>query len=1076
MIEWIVSSCVLIIVIVLLRRLFMGRISSRLRYALWLPVLLRLLIPFSPLPSNISVAEAIPEPVTTRVEVAVSEPLGYVGYELPDLSVEEPDPTLSEEEQQIQAEINLEKWETAVELAKVETGHAITLENILLAAWIAGALTVGLCLTVSNLRFGARLRRSRVLLETDSARRVYITKIIETPCLFGLFKPAVYVTPNVAENETALRHVLAHECTHARHGDHLWAILRGVCLAVHWYNPLVWLAAALARQDAELACDEGAILSLGEDERVGYGSTLIALSTGRGGLLLTATTMSGGKRSLKERVALIAKKPKNAAIAVALVLIIAAAAIACTFTGGKEIIDIKAQLRAVEWPSALPATYSEGTEEIYRQIYDCFDMYNEARPEDNVGVSGMGVAGDYIEVDCYGSDVAEFEKLADFPKYIKLNYDPNAIDQSENEPIPRQPESSVSYNNGLTITMNRSVYPLYPKSIGFTWSAGAMDIRYGEAWRLDKYVDGEWRMVPKNGNFVSIGYTLQAGKTERRSYTPPRLGEGLYKLTVEDYSVEFAVSAEEEAETYPETAYVYEPQFNHTANEQKIRELLGNNVGADGDFRMGDYYFHLSNRSNNGRRIEMVVPYNAQPDATYGYQLMDVSKDDYGSADLSFMPMKEAAQKAAADIEALGISGFELMSSYSIDKETLGRHAAARLEAERAMSGMSGMSEEELQKIYPFLYETVTEEDECYFFVFQLILDDIPVMTCPSSQVELDIFGAELYCLYNKTGIIDLQSKWIPSEVQRSGEAQPIIPEDEAYAIIMQYLPERAAATWDKELTLCYTYRDKKNPQLRPTWVLKRWGEFERMGVLTTDVEMVTLYDYYAIDAITGEPLIREMKLKALADAAGLNEDASIGDLKWGMTRDEVITAAQKLAAKLGFDVIKSGDRFVTLKGYPLFGTKVDITLDTAEFLPEDYPALDSTTERLLTHAEIWIESADRAYIVSQISEVLGEQETKRLVFYDHAGDIGYGFSSEIDDERDYYWHGSQNVIESLGIEALKTLYPDKTEKDIIKTFYNTYEYTVYVRGSDYMQNLYEDALVVTIEAGGKVIADILSE
>ena len=80
--------------------------------------------------------------------------------------------------------------------------------------------------------------------------------------------------------------------------------------------------------------------------------------------------------------------------------------------------------------------------------------------------------------------------------------------------------------------------------------------------------------------------------------------------------------------------------------------------------------------------------------------------------------------------------------------------------------------------------------------------------------------------------------------------------------ICISSLPEKAAATWDKELTLCYTYRDKKNPQLRPTWVLKRWGEFERMGILTTDVEMVTIYDYYAIDAITGEPLIREMKLK----------------------------------------------------------------------------------------------------------------------------------------------------------------------------------------------------------------------
>jgi len=786
--------------------------------------------------------------------------------------------------------------------------------------------------------------------------------------------------------------------------------------------------------------------------------------------------MSGGKRSLKERVALIAKKPKNAAIAVAVVLIVVAVAVVCTFTGGKETIDIKAQLQAVEWPSALPDTYSEDTEEIYSQIYECFDIYKAARPEDNVDVSSIGVTrGEdgrcIIEVQCYGSDMAEFEKIADLPDYVKLIYDPDALDQSENHPIPRQPESSVSYNNGLTITMNRSVYPLYPKSIGFTWSAGAMDIRYGEAWRLDKYIDGEWCIVPKNGNFISIGYTLQAGKTERRSYTPPRLGEGLYKLTVEDYSVEFAVSAKEEPELYPETAYVYEPQFDHTANEQKIRRLIGNNAGADGYFRMTDYYIRLSDFSNNGSRIEMAVPYDAKPDTTMSYQLMDVSKDDYGSADLSFMPLKDAAKKVLEDIEALGISGFELMSSYSIDKETLGRHAAARLEAERAVPDVS---EEELQKIYPFLYEAVTEEDECYFFVFQLVLDDIPVMTCPSSQVELDIFGAELYCLYNKTGIIDLQSKWIPSEVQRSGEAQPIIPEDEAYAIIMQYLSEKAAATRDKELTLCYTYRDKKNPQLRPTWVLKLSGEFERMGVLTTDVEMVTLYDYYAIDAITGEPLIREMKLKALADAAGLNEDASIGDLKWGMTRDEVITAAEKLAAKLGFDVVKSGDRFVTLKGYPLFGTKVDITLDTAEFFPEDYPALDATTERLLTHAEIWIESADRADIVSKISEILGEQETKQLVFYDHAGDVGYGFSSEIDDERRYYWHGRQNIIESLGLETLKSLYPDKTEKDIIKAFYNTYEYTVSMYGSEYISNLEEDELMVTIEASAAVIKDIL--
>ena len=865
MIEWIASSCVLILVVILLRQISLGHLSSRLRYALWLPVLLRLLVPFSPVPGEISVAAAIPTSVTARVEAAVTEPLGYVGYELPDLAQEEPDPTLPESEQQIQAEINLEKWENAVERAKAETGRAVTIEKILTAAWIAGALTVGLCLLIANLRFGARLRRSRVPLKTDAPRPVYVSGIIETPCLFGFFRPAVYVTHEVAGNEDALRHVLAHECTHARHGDHLWAVLRGICLVLHWYNPLVWLAAALARQDAELACDEGAILRLGEAERVSYGSTLIALATGHSSLMLTATTMSGGKRNLKERVKLIAKKPKNVAIAVVLVLIVAAVAVVCSFSGSSKNGDeLKTQLQEVEWAKDFTETGGEKTQAMYDKVYECFDIYKAARPEDNVDVSSMGVVrGEgqsyIIEVQCYGSDVDEFEKIADLPDYVKLIYDPDALDQSENHPIPREPDSRNSYNNGpVLMAMDKSVYPLYPETISFTWAAGERDVSYGAGYVLHKYVDDEWQVVPQNPNVFSIMYVLQAGKTEQREFTPPRLGAGLYRITVGMYSVEFAVSADEvSAEVCPETAYVYEVEFDHTANEQMIRQRIGNNAGADGYLRISDSGIILRNDSPNGRRIERAIPYNAQPDATMSYQLMGISKDDYGSADLSFMPLKEAAEKAMEDIEALGISGFVLAEAYSLDKDTMSRHVAAALEAERAV----GMSEEELREVFPFLYETITEEDECYFFVFQLMLDDIPAATDFSSQVELDIFGAELYCLYNADGIIDLQSSRVPSAVERVGEAQTIIPADEALAIMLKYLPEMA--TWNvEELTLCYTYHDRKSSQLRPTWVLKLSGEFERMGILNSDVELVTIYDYYAIDAITGEPLIREMKLK----------------------------------------------------------------------------------------------------------------------------------------------------------------------------------------------------------------------
>lgn len=106
---------------------------------------------------------------------------------------------------------------------------------------------------------------------------VYLAEHLPSPCLFGLLRPAVYLTPAAVESPETLRHVLAHETTHARHLDPLWSLLRCVCLAVYWFDPLVWIAAVVSRRDCELACDEGALKRLGEAERIPYGRTLLRL-------------------------------------------------------------------------------------------------------------------------------------------------------------------------------------------------------------------------------------------------------------------------------------------------------------------------------------------------------------------------------------------------------------------------------------------------------------------------------------------------------------------------------------------------------------------------------------------------------------------------------------------------------------------------------------------------------------------------------------------------------------------------------------------------------------------------------
>ena len=367
MIEWIVSSAALLAVLILLRQVLKGKIGLRLQYALWGLALLRLLVPVSFGSTAVSVqnalpaeAKSVPQTVTIRSEaLLLTEHEKYI-YSLP---------------------AQWEQYETKRQELK-EAGETVNggihsemidgLPQILTGIWIIGMAAVALCLFGSNLRFALRLRKSRKLLREEGLP-VYITDAADTPCLFGLFRPAIYVTPEAAEEEGRLRHVIQHELTHYRHADHLWSFLRGVCLILHWYNPLVWWGAVLSRRDCELACDEATIRRLGEGERAAYGRTLIYMTClKRPALLVTATTMTGSKGSIKERIALIVKKPKTAVFTLIAVLLAAAVAVGCTFTGAKtqetpEPTATPAEAPATSAPTPAPTGAEEPTDEWFME-------------------------------------------------------------------------------------------------------------------------------------------------------------------------------------------------------------------------------------------------------------------------------------------------------------------------------------------------------------------------------------------------------------------------------------------------------------------------------------------------------------------------------------------------------------------------------------------------------------------------------------------------------------------------------------------------------------------------------------
>lgn len=330
MLKVLVTSSVMITALLVLRRLFRNTLSRRVQYALWGLVFLRLLVPVNLPAADFSVLTAV-QPLEEQVVNHISTQL----VSLPALPV-------SVVGQQsiapVQSPAQAESQPSADSVPTELHGRTVSVKTLLITGWIAGSTVAAVFLLCVNLNFRRKLRRLRRRYPVENCPlEVYLVdEGLSSPCLFGLFRPAIYLTPAALTSSARLRHVLVHEETHARHFDHIWTLLRGVCLVIYWFDPLVWLAASAAKIDCELACDEGALVRLGEAERVAYGQTLLSLiPVGRtGNPMLAATTMAAGKKQLKDRFSRIVRKPKQFAAAVTAALLSAGLVTACSFAGG----------------------------------------------------------------------------------------------------------------------------------------------------------------------------------------------------------------------------------------------------------------------------------------------------------------------------------------------------------------------------------------------------------------------------------------------------------------------------------------------------------------------------------------------------------------------------------------------------------------------------------------------------------------------------------------------------------------------------------------------------------------------
>ena len=322
--------------------------------------------------------------------------------------------------------------------------------NIYSVLWLAGmaALLVHALVSAGKLK---RKLATAILLRDN----IYESEFVDSPFVFGVVKPNIYLPMHMDEGTAA--YVIAHERAHLARRDHWWKVLGYLVLALHWFNPLVWVAYILFCRDIELACDERVVKGLDGAARADYSQALLSCAAPK--RAVAACPLAFGEGNIKTRVksALHYKKPAFwvAAAAVLAVVIVAV----CFLTNPRsergslvwaqklnaadvasielyvpaegearqyKKLDTEEMAQAVELINSSRGTYIEKPETVYAGLPVWFLLTMDDGTVHAVG----SVVGHYLIIDGDTFD-ADVENQAEWENYVLKGDSASPIDMAD---------------------------------------------------------------------------------------------------------------------------------------------------------------------------------------------------------------------------------------------------------------------------------------------------------------------------------------------------------------------------------------------------------------------------------------------------------------------------------------------------------------------------------------------------------------------------------------------------------------------------------------------------------------------
>ncbi len=186
-------------------------------------------------------------------------------------------------------------YDTPIEYREVNISPKISIRlfDLIAYIWGAGVLIFLLVVIISYFRLLCRKNKNAVKIsdnkifsevkkELKIKRHIKLkaSSDIDSPMLVGVLFPTVYIPCREIPSGN-MRMVLLHELTHYKRKDLLIKWFAILVNAVHWFNPLCYLACANLSEACEVSCDMAVTKNMSEDEQKLYMQTILNLATER---------------------------------------------------------------------------------------------------------------------------------------------------------------------------------------------------------------------------------------------------------------------------------------------------------------------------------------------------------------------------------------------------------------------------------------------------------------------------------------------------------------------------------------------------------------------------------------------------------------------------------------------------------------------------------------------------------------------------------------------------------------------------------------------------------------------------